>query len=79
MSIEERNKLSDRKRIKQYLEKTMREAVDVLTDSKVSQEITLELFSAVMEMIKNCSIIYKNMGFDKGDMQFELPTMEEKI
>lgn len=42
MSIEERNKLSDRKRIKQYLEKTMREAVDVLTDSKVSQEITLE-------------------------------------
>lgn len=57
----------------------MREAVDGLTDSKVSQEITLEGFSAAMEMIKNCSIIYKNMGFDKGDMQFELPTMEEKI
>lgn len=70
MSIEERNKLSDRKRIKQFLEKTMREAMDSLTDSKVCQEISLEGFNVVMEMIKNCSIIYKNMGFDKGDMQF---------
>ena len=44
--------------------------MDSLTDSKVCQEISLEGFNVVMEMIKNCSIIYKNMGFDKGDMQF---------
>lgn len=61
MTIDERNAMKDRERIKQFIEHTIRTAADELTDRKVGGTV----FETVTEQMRVLSEIYKNMGFDK--------------
>lgn len=63
MTIDERNKLSHRDRIKQYIEFTMRKLCDDMTDS--DEPLTKGIIDSITKVLKDYSEIYKNMGFDK--------------
>lgn len=63
VKLSERNKLKDRERIKQYIESTMREFMDEISDAPF--EIIRELYDVGMGRVEQLSRIYKNMGFDK--------------
>lgn len=62
MTQEERNKMSDRQRIKQFLESTIRKMCDDICDET---NLTRGMIEKSIEIFSEMSKIYKNMGFDK--------------
>lgn len=64
MTINERNKIPDTDRIKRFIENTMRNTCDELSDLKDDMQLSMVLTSS-MHILKELSEIYHNMGFDK--------------
>lgn len=61
MTIEERNSMKDKERIKQFLENTMRSLCDDTCDNEITYTTLMEAINTLLKV----SYIYKNMGFDK--------------
>lgn len=68
MTIDERNNINDRDRIKQYLECTTREMCDAMCDDN---SLDLAMVEKITNLLLIYSQIYKNMGFDKAGVENE--------
>lgn len=63
MTLEERNEMKDKERIKQFLESTMRKLCDDLSDNDNLGAMAIKEAADIMLKLSNS---YKNMGFDKN-------------
>lgn len=63
MTLKDRNEISNRERIKQFIEVTMRSTCDDMSDDEITN---IQVLDIALDLLKKLSEIYKNMGFDNN-------------